>query len=64
MAARKGRVAMTWREMVGWGLVAGAGITGVLAAAVNGGTFEVLTAASAALAGAAGMYGYTDKPKV
>lgn len=36
---------------------------GVLAAAVKGGTFEALTAASAAFTGAAAMWGYTNKSK-
>jgi hypothetical protein len=53
----KGQACYDLERMVGWGLVAGAGITGVLAAAVKGATFEALTAASAALAGAAGMWG-------
>jgi hypothetical protein len=41
---------MTWREMVGWGLVASAGICGTLAVLVKCGTFGALTAASASFA--------------
>jgi hypothetical protein len=40
----------TWREMVGWGLVASTGICGTFAALVKCGTFEALTAASALFA--------------
>jgi hypothetical protein len=36
---------MTWREMVGWGLVALGAATGIWATAVKGGTIEALTAA-------------------
>jgi hypothetical protein len=45
------------------GLVALGDAAGVLAAAVKGGTFEALTAASAAFTGAAAMWGYTNKSK-
>jgi len=41
---------MTWREMVGWGWVASAGICGTLAVLVKCGTFGALTAASASFA--------------
>jgi hypothetical protein len=36
---------MTWREIVGWGLVAAGSVCGIAAAAIKGGTFEALTAA-------------------
>ena len=52
---------MTCREVVGWGRVAAGGVCGIAAAAIKGGTFEVLTTASAAFAGAAAMWGYTNK---
>jgi outer membrane lipoprotein SlyB len=52
---------MTWREVVGWGVVAAGSLYGIAAAAIKGGTFEALTAASAAFAGAAAMWGYTNK---
>jgi hypothetical protein len=58
-----GRIVMNWREIVGWGLVALGNAAGVLAAAVKGGTFEALTAASAAFTGAAAMWGSTNKSK-
>jgi hypothetical protein len=51
---------MTWREMVGWSLVTAGGVCGA-AAAVKGGLFEALTAASLAFASAAGTCGYTNK---
>jgi|SoiMetStandDraft_5_1073268.scaffolds.fasta_scaffold364722_3 hypothetical protein len=46
--------------MVGWSLVTAGGVCGA-AAAVKGGLFEALTAASLAFASAAGMCGYTNK---
>ncbi len=55
---------MTWREMVGWGLVALGSAFGVTAAWVKGGTFEALTAAGTACMGAAAAWGYTSKPRV
>ena len=39
---------MTWREMVGWGLVASASICDTLAALVKCGAFEALTEANQA----------------
>jgi hypothetical protein len=39
---------MTWREMVGWGLVASASICDTLAALVKCGAFEALTEANRA----------------
>lgn len=54
---------MSWREMVGWGLVAAAGCCAVSAAALHGGTAEALTAAGGTLTGAAAMWGYTSKPR-
>jgi hypothetical protein len=54
---------MTTREMVSWALVAAGAVCGVAAAAVKGGSFEALTAASAAFTGAAAMWGYTNKTK-
>jgi hypothetical protein len=53
---------MTTREVIGWGLVAAGAACGVAAAAIKGGTFEALTAASAAFTAAAAMWGYTNKP--
>jgi hypothetical protein len=38
-----------------------ASVCGIAAAAIKGGTFKALTAASAAFAGAAAMWGYTNK---
>lgn len=55
---------MTWREKVGWGLLATGSLSGIAAAAVKGGTFEALTAAGIAFMGAAAAWGYTRKPKV
>jgi len=52
---------MTWREKVGWGLVAADSLGGVAAAALKGGTFEALTAAGTALMGAAAAWGYTSR---
>ncbi len=53
---------MTTREMVGWILVAAGAVCGVAAVAIKGGTFEALTAASAAFTAAAAMWGYANKP--
>ena len=53
---------MSTRELIGWALVAGSGVFAVAAAFVKGGLFEALTAASTACAGAAAMWGYTNKP--
>jgi hypothetical protein len=55
---------MTWREMVGWGLVTAGSVCGIAAAAIKGGTCEALTAAGTAFMGAAAAWGYTSKPKV
>jgi len=55
---------MSTRELIGWALVAGSGVFAVAAAFVKGGLFEALTAASTACAGAAAMWGYTNKPPV
>lgn len=54
---------MTWRETVGWGLVAPGSVCGIAAAAIKGGTFEALTAAGTAFMGAAAAWGYTSKPR-
>jgi hypothetical protein len=43
---------MTWREMVGGGLVAAGSVCGIAATAIKG-TFEALTAAGTACMGAA-----------
>ncbi len=48
---------MTWREMVGWGLVAAGSVCDLGAAAIKGGTFEALTAAGPAFMGAAAAQG-------
>ena len=53
---------MTWREMVGRGLVACGAACAVLAAWIKGATFEALTAAGASFTGAPVMWGYTNKP--
>lgn len=52
---------MTTRELIGWGLVALAGVCGVSAAAIQGGVVPALTAASGAFTAAAAMWGYTNK---
>lgn len=54
---------MTWREMVGWGLVVAGSACGIAAAAIKGGMFETLTAAGTVCMGAAAAWGYTSKPK-
>lgn len=54
------------REIIGWLLVSAGGICAIAAAAVKGGTFEALTAASAVFTSASATWGYLNKtpPKV
>jgi hypothetical protein len=52
---------MTWREMVGGGLVAAGSVCGIAATAIKGGTFEALTAAGTACMGAAAARGDTQQ---
>ena len=53
---------MSQREIIGWALVTLAGMCGIAAAAIKGGLFEALTAASGAFTAAAAMWGVVNKP--
>jgi len=53
---------MTERDLIGWGLAVASVVAGIAAAAVKGGLFEALTAASTGLMGLAVAWGYTGKP--
>jgi hypothetical protein len=53
---------MSWREAVGWALVAAGALCGVGAAWMKSGISDALIAASGAFSAAAAMWGYQNKP--
>jgi len=55
-------MSMTERDWIGWSLAVASVLAGIVAAAVKGGAFEALTAASTGLMGLAVAWGYTGKP--
>jgi hypothetical protein len=55
-------MSITERDLITWALALGSVVTAVAAAAVKGGLFEALTAASTGMMGLAMAWGYTGKP--